>query len=111
MPRLGKTPRELLPKREVAMQETGAARLQQIGLFIVIFVLEGARTPVTTARLSKLTGESVAQVQKQLRKLVKAGVIERKGRGRAVHFAIKHTKETRRILRAVSGAAGRMARR
>jgi predicted transcriptional regulator len=97
--------------REPFSHETGAARLQQIGLFILIFVLEGDRTPVTPARLAELTGESVAQVRKQLRKLVKAGVIARKKRGRAVHFAIKHTKETRRILRAVSGAAGRMARR
>jgi len=47
---------------EIFPDETGAARLQQVGLFIVIFVLEGDRTPVTAARLSELTGQSVSQV-------------------------------------------------
>ena len=45
---------------------------------------------------------------RSLQKLVKVGVIERKGRGRAYHFAIKHTKETKRLLDAMSKAAGRM---
>jgi predicted transcriptional regulator len=87
---------------EIFSDETGAARLQQVGLFIVIFVLEGDRAPVTAARLSELTGQSVSQVQKQLQKLIKVGVIRRKkapkGRGHAFHLAIKHTKETKRLL-------------
>jgi predicted transcriptional regulator len=96
---------------EIFPNETGAARLAQVGLFILIFVLEGDRAPVTPARLSELTGQSVRQVQKQLQKLVKAGVIERKkarGRGHASHFAIKQTKGTKRLLEAMSKAAGRM---
>jgi predicted transcriptional regulator len=97
---------------EIFPDETGGARLQQVGLFIVIFVLEGDRAPVTAPRLAELTGESVSQVQKQLQKLVKVGVIERKkvrqGRGHALRFAIKHTKETKRLLEAMSKAAGRM---
>jgi hypothetical protein len=59
---------------EIFPDETGGARLQQVGLFIVIFVLEGDRAPVTAPRLAELTGESVSQVQKQLQKLVKVGV-------------------------------------
>jgi predicted transcriptional regulator len=94
--------------REPFSHETGAARLQQIGLFILIFVLEGDRTPVTAARLSEMTGQSVSDVQRQLRKLVKVGVIARKKRGRAGHFVIKHTKETKRLLKAMSNAADRM---
>jgi predicted transcriptional regulator len=97
---------------EMFPDETGAARLQQVGLFIVIFVLEGDRAPVTAPRLSELTGQSVSQVQKQLQKLVEVGVIERKkaskGRGHPFHFAIKHTKETKRLLEAMSKGAGRM---
>jgi predicted transcriptional regulator len=76
-------------------------------------VLEGDRAPVTPARLSELTGQFMSRVQKQLQKLVEAGVIERKkaakGRGRAFHLAIKQTKGTKRLLEAMSKAAGRMA--
>jgi predicted transcriptional regulator len=98
---------------EIFPHETGAARLQQVGLFTLIFVLESDRAPVTAARLSELTGQSVSQVQKQLQKLVKVGVIERKralniqGRGHAFHLAIKHTDKTKRLLGAMSKAAGR----
>jgi predicted transcriptional regulator len=96
---------------QIFPDETGAARLQQVGLFIVIFVLEGDRAPVTPARLAELTGQPVSQVQKQLQRLVEVGVIARKkarGRGHAFHVAVKHTKKTRRLLEAMSKAAGRM---
>jgi predicted transcriptional regulator len=97
---------------EIFPDEAGAARLQQVGLFIVIFVLGGDRAPVTAERLSELTGQSATQVQKQLQRLVKVGVIERKkvrqGRSHAFHFAIKHTKETKRLLESMSKAAARM---
>jgi hypothetical protein len=43
---------------EIFPDETGATRLQQVGLFILIFVLEGDCAPVTPARLSELTGSS-----------------------------------------------------
>jgi predicted transcriptional regulator len=98
---------------EIFPDETGAARLQQVGLFTLIFVLQDDRGPVTAARLSELTGQSVSQVQKQLQKLAKVGVIERKkalnrqGRGHAFHLVIKHTEKTKRLLQAMSKAAGR----
>src|SRR6266851_9825512 len=92
---------------EVFPDETGAARLQQVGLFTLIFVLEGGKEPVTAARLSELTGQSLSGVQKQLQKLLKVGVIERKqalnrqGRGRLYHFFIKHNEQTKRLLQAI----------
>jgi predicted transcriptional regulator len=67
--------------------------------------------PSWLARLSELTGQSVSQAQRQLQKLVEVGVIERKkarGRGHAFHLAIKHTEKTKRLLEAMSKAAGRM---
>jgi predicted transcriptional regulator len=66
----------------------------------------------TAARLSELTGQSVSQVQKQLQKLLKADVIERKkalnvqGRGLAFRLAVKHTEKTKRLLDAIGKAAG-----
>jgi predicted transcriptional regulator len=98
---------------EIFPDETGAARLQQVGLFTLIFVLEENGTPVTAARLSALTGQSISQVQKQLQKLLKVGVIERKkalnvqGRGQAFHLKVKHTDKTKRLLDAMGKAAGR----
>src|SRR6266849_5953615 len=97
--------------REIFPDETGAARLQQVGLFTLIFVLQENGEPVTAARLAEQTGQSVSQVQKQLQKLVKVGVVERKkalnrqGRGRAFHLAIRHTDKTKRLLKAMSNAA------
>jgi predicted transcriptional regulator len=90
----------------------GAARLAQVGLFILIFVLGGDRAPVTPARLAELTGQPISRVQKQLHKLIEAGVIERKKakrRGHGFHLAIKADKGTKRFLQAMSKAAGRMA--
>jgi predicted transcriptional regulator len=98
---------------EVFPDETGAARLQQVGLFTLIFVLEENGTPVTAARLSALTGQSISQVQKQLQKLLKVGVIERKkalnvqGRGHAFHLKVKHTEKTKRLLDAMAKAGRR----
>lgn len=96
---------------EVFPDETGAARLQQIGLFTLIFVLEGGKEPVTAARVSELTGQSLSVVQKQLLKLEKVGVIERKsvlnrrGRGRAYHLSIKENERSKRLLQAIGKAA------
>jgi predicted transcriptional regulator len=98
---------------EIFPDETGAARLQQVGLFTLIFVLDDNSVPVTAARLASITGQSVSQVQKQLQKLLKVGVIERKkalnvrGRGQAFHLKVKYTDKTKRLLDAMGKAAGR----
>jgi predicted transcriptional regulator len=87
--------------------ESGAARLQQAGLFLLIYVLQGDKEPVTVLRLEKITGQSDAGINKQLNKLIKVGIVEktqilnRQGRGRAFHLSIKDNAKTRRIVRAI----------
>jgi len=93
--------------------ETGAARLQQIGLFTLIFVLERGGEPVTADRIAKITDQSKSAVQKQLQKLEEIDVIERhkalnkSGRGRAYHLFIKHNEKTKKLLKAIGGTGGR----
>src|SRR3954466_4763968 len=76
-------------------EETGAARLQQAGLFLLIYVLQGDKEPVTVARLEKITGQPDAAINRQLKKLIKIGIVEKtqilnkQGRGRAFHLSIK----------------------
>jgi len=96
---------------EVFPDETGAARLQQVGLFTLIFMLQGGKEPVTAVRLSEITGQSESQVHKQLQKLLKVGVIERKpilnrrGRSRAYHLSIKENEKSKGLLQAIGKAA------
>jgi predicted transcriptional regulator len=93
---------------EILPDETGAARLQQLGLFTLIFVLDQNGEPVTAARLAKITGQSVGRVQKQLLKLEKVEVIERRqvlsksGRGRAYHLFVKHNEKTKKLMKALA---------
>ena len=87
--------------------ESGAARLQQAGLFFLIYVLQGTGEPVTVSRLKRLTGQSDSGLNKQLTKLIEVGVIEKsqilnkQGRGRAFHLSIKDNAKTRRLVRAI----------
>src|SRR6267142_1795276 len=77
--------------------ETGAARLQQVGLFTLIYMLQGEDEPVTASRLAKMTGQSVGEIGVQLKKLLKVELVERtkilnkQGRGYALALSIKHT--------------------
>src|SRR5258707_10999363 len=81
---------------EVFPSETGAARLQQVGLFTLIFVLEQRGETVTSTRLIELTGQARSAVYKQLDKLEAVDIIERKkapnkqGRSYVYHLSIKH---------------------
>jgi predicted transcriptional regulator len=87
--------------------ETPAARLQQVGLFTLIYMLQGDKAPVTAARLSKMTGLTDGQILRHLRKLTKLELVERvqilnkQGRGRAFYLAIKHNTQTRRLVKAI----------
>jgi predicted transcriptional regulator len=87
--------------------ETGAARLQQAGLFLLIYVLQGDKEPVTVLRLEKMTGQADAGIIRQLNKLIKIGVVEKtqilnkQGRGRAFHLSIKDSAKTRRFVKAL----------
>jgi len=101
---------------KVLPKETGAARLQQIGLFTLIYMLEGDKEPVTVSRLMKITGQSDAQIIKHLRKLMDAELVERRqilnrqGRGRAFALSIKHTPKTKRLLAAIDKATTKKKR-
>jgi predicted transcriptional regulator len=90
---------------------SAAARLQQIGLFTLIYALQGEDEPVTAARLTHMTGLSDGQVLTHLRRLVTIDLVERtqirnkQGRGRAFKLTIKDTKETRKLLKAIGQSA------
>ena len=87
--------------------ESGAARLQQAGLFLLIYVLQGDKEPVTVSRLERITGQGDTGIIKQVNKLIAVGIIEktqilnRQGRGRAFHLSIKDNAKTRRLVRAI----------
>jgi DNA-binding transcriptional regulator GbsR (MarR family) len=97
---------------KVFPKETGAARLQQVGLFTLIYMLQGDDEPVTARRLAAMTGQSEPQVSVQLRKLVDIELIERKkiknkqGRGHAFQLSIKHNAKTKRLAAAIHKAGG-----
>ena len=92
---------------EVLPKETGAARLQQVGLFTLIYMLQGDDEPTTVSRLSAMTGQSVSEISLQLKKLMKVDLVERtkilnrQGRGYAWALSIKHNAKTKRLVEAV----------
>jgi predicted transcriptional regulator len=96
--------------------ETGAARLQQVGLFTLIYMLQGEEEPVTASRLAKITGQAQTQIGNQLEKLFKVELIERtqilnkQGRGYAFALSIKHTPKTKRLLDAIDKATAKKKR-
>jgi DNA-binding transcriptional ArsR family regulator len=103
---------------EVFPGETGAARLQQVGLFTVIYAFGDDAEPVTAARIASLSGLSPSQVHKQLQKLIgldlveRTKVLNRQGRGYAWHLSIRHTAQTRKLLKAIEkGSAGKSSKR
>lgn len=92
---------------EVFPRETGAARLQQVGLFTLIYMLQGDKEPVTASRLSVMTGQSDTQIGNQLKKLRAVKLVERKkilnkqGRGYAWQLEIVDSAQTRRLVKAI----------
>jgi predicted transcriptional regulator len=93
---------------EIFPDETGAARLQQVGLFTLIYMLQGDEKPVTAARISVLTGQSESQIHHQLQKLMKLQLVERtkitnkQKRGRAFQLSIKYNAKTKRLAAAIA---------
>src|SRR5205085_9419053 len=86
--------------------------MQQIGLFTLIYVLQGdEENPVTASRIAALMGESDGQVHRQLQKLLDLKLVKRErvrnrqGRGHAYKLTINDTAETRRITRAITDAS------
>jgi predicted transcriptional regulator len=98
---------------EVFPDETGALRVQQVGIFALVVMLQDDDKPVTSARLAAMTGQADSQVHRQLQKLLKIGLIERTavtsphGRGRAWHLSVKETPETKRLIEALLGGNAR----
>lgn len=99
---------------EVFAKETGALRMQQIGLFTLIYVLQGnEEEPVTASRIAAMMGQTSGQVHRQLQKLLDRKLINREqirnkqGRGHAFKLTINDTPETRRLARAITKASGK----
>lgn len=92
---------------EVFPNETGAARMQQAGLFTVILMLQGSDEPVTAARIAEMSRQGHSQVHRNLQKLLKLDLVERVkvknrvGKGQAWHLQIKHTPQTRKLIEAM----------
>ena len=98
--------------KEVFADETGALRMQQIGLFTLIYVFQGENNnPVTASRIAEMTGQTSGQVHRQLKKLLDLGLVDRKqirnrqGRGHALSLTIKDSKQTRQLAKAIAKAA------
>ena len=96
--------------------ESGAARLQQAGLFLLIYVLQDDKEPVTVSRLKRITGQGDAGINRQLNKLIKIGIVEKtqilnkQGRGRAFHLSIKDSAKTRRLVKAIGKGGSKKKR-
>jgi predicted transcriptional regulator len=98
-------------------KETGASRLQQVGLFTLIYLMQ-RDPPVTAARIAEITRQSQSQIHRQLKKLLALKIIDRtkiankQGRGRAYELTIRHSKESERLIKAIGKAtAGRNRKR
>src|SRR5882724_8262066 len=95
---------------EVLPNETGAARLQKVGLFTLIYILQGDAEPVTATRLTRITGQTETQIGNQLKKLVKVDLVERtkilnkEGRGHAYAISVKYNAKGKRLVEAIEKA-------
>src|SRR5882672_8498830 len=101
---------ERIVKRTFA-GETPAARLQQVGMFALIYMLERDEEPLTAARLARFTGLADGQVLTHLKKLIKRDLIKRTkitskhGKGRSYQLSIKHNAKTKRLIEALQMSA------
>ncbi len=97
---------ERIVKRAFA-KESAAARLQQIGVFALIYMMERDAEPLTAARIAQFTGLADTQVLTHVRKLVERGMVvrtkitSRHGKGRSYRLSIKHTAETKKLVEAL----------
>lgn len=97
---------ERIVKRAFAKEST-AARLQQIGLFALIYMMERDAEPLTAARLAQFTGLAESQVSTHLNKLLRRDMVVRTkitskhGKGRSYRLSIKHTAETKKLVEAL----------
>jgi DNA-binding MarR family transcriptional regulator len=83
--------------KEVFAKETGALRMQQIGMFTLIYVFQGEKkNRVTASRIAEMTGQTSGQVHRQLKKLLDLGLIDRdrSATGRAAATPSRSRSET-----------------
>ena len=98
--------------KKAFVKETGALRMQQIGLFTLIYVLQNDEEPVTASRLAAMMDESSGQIHRQLQKLLDLKLIKRErirnrqGRGHAYKLTINDTAATRKLAKAIVDASG-----
>jgi predicted transcriptional regulator len=103
--------------KKVFPKETGALRMQQVGLFTLIYVLQGDKEAVTASRIAAMVGQTSGQVHRQLQKLLQLKLVERKrirntqGRGHAWALTIMDTKQTRPFVKAIAAAMRAKTRR
>lgn len=96
---------------EIWPDETGPARVQQVGVFTLIFMLQNTEEPVTASRIAALTGQTNSQVHKQIQKLLKVGLIEREkirpasGKGQAFALKVKYTSQAQKLIDAMMRGA------
>jgi hypothetical protein len=96
---------------EILPGETGAARLQQLGLFLLVLVLEQRGEKVTVARIRELTRQSQSAIYKQLDKLVNVEVVKRtetkidRPPGYVNEFSINYGDKAQRLIAAMGGPA------
>lgn len=95
---------------EAFPDETAAARLHQVGLFTLIWMLQGEKEPVTAARLAQITGLADAQIGRHVQKLIDRKLVQRtqilnkQGRGRAFQLTINYSGKAKRLLEAIDQA-------
>ena len=98
--------------------ETGAARLQQVGLFTLIYMLQGDNEPVTISRrLEQMTGQADAgNVGNQVNKLFafksskRTQILNKQGRGYAWHLSISDNPKSRRLTNAIEKSGAKTKR-
>jgi DNA-binding MarR family transcriptional regulator len=92
---------------EIWPGETGPARVQQVGVFTLIFMLQNTGEPVTAARIAALTKQTQSQVHKQIQKLLAVELIERTkigrpgGRGQAWALTVKYGPQAQKLIDAM----------
>lgn len=95
---------------DVLPDETGASRLQQVGLFTLVFMLQGDKKAVTASRLAQITGQSEGEIGKKLQKMIDLELLKRteirnkQGRGRAYQLSVNYSAKSKRLLKAIEKA-------
>ena len=91
--------------------ESGAARLQQVALFTLIYLLQRHGKPATASQLAEMSGQATANMGKHLKKLMDLDLIERtairnkQGRGHAYELTVRKNGKTKPLTKAIEKGA------